>query len=101
MSKKTGYLLGILLTIILGTILYWYLCCKPCLEADKVAIDNTINTEDVSVKTDQKTATINAFAVKDVNGDLDFQINDNLNSINSGYKKFDFGVKTKLCFEFK
>lgn len=79
MSKKTGYLLGILLTIILGTILYWYLCCKPCLEADKVAIDNTTNTEDVSVKTDQKTATINAFAVKDVNGDLDFQINDNLN----------------------
>lgn len=79
MSKKTGYLLGILLTIILGTILCWYLCCKPCLEADKVAIDNTINTEDVSVKTDQKTATINVFAVKDVNGDLDFQINDNLN----------------------
>ena len=79
MSKKTGYFLGILLTIILGTILYWYLCCKPCLEADKVAIDNTTNTEDVSVKTDQKTATINAFTVKDVNGDLDFQINDNLN----------------------
>lgn len=26
-------------------------------------------------------------------------INDNINSINSGYKKFDFGIKTKLCFE--
>ena len=39
MSKKTSYLLGILLTIIIGTILYWFFCCKPCLEAKNAAIE--------------------------------------------------------------
>jgi len=79
MSKKTGYLLGILLTIILGTILYWFFCCKPCLEANGNASGITSETEDTSVKTDPKTATMNAFSIKDANGDLDFSINDNLN----------------------
>lgn len=79
MSKKTGYLLGILLTIILGTILYWFFCCKPCLEAEREASGLTSETEDTSVKKDLKTATMNAFAIKDANGGLDFSINDNLN----------------------
>ena len=30
MSKTTRYLLGILLTLILGTVLYYFLCCCPC-----------------------------------------------------------------------
>ncbi len=84
MSKKTGYLLGILLTIILGTILYWFLCCKPCLEAKTKPSGITTKTEDTSVKTNLKSATMNAFAVKDANGDLDFSINENLNFNNSG-----------------
>ncbi|PIF05833.1 MAG: hypothetical protein CSA36_04685 [Draconibacterium sp.] len=28
MTKKTGYLIGILLTILIGTLLYWWLCCN-------------------------------------------------------------------------
>lgn len=35
MSKKTGYLLGILLTIIIGIILNWWLCCG--VQADQTA----------------------------------------------------------------
>jgi len=35
MSKKTLYLLGILLTIILGTFFYWKLCCCTC-KVDKL-----------------------------------------------------------------
>ena len=79
MSKKTGYLLGILLTIILGTILYWFFCCKPCLEAKNETSDMITETEDTSVKKEIKNITLNAFAVKDANGDLDFKITENLN----------------------
>ena len=79
MSKKTGYFLGILLTIILGTIMYWFFCCKPCLEAKNDASGIVTETEDTSVKADLKTATMNAFVIQDANGGLDFKINDNLN----------------------
>ena len=41
MSKKTSYLLGILLTIILGTILYWFLCCSIC--CGKKTCENIVN----------------------------------------------------------
>ncbi|WP_397363998.1 OmpA family protein [Olleya sp. R77988] len=86
MSKKTGYLLGILLTIILGTILYWFFCCKCCygtVNADANTNVNTIeNKNDVKAKLD---ATMNAFAVKDANGNLSFDINDNIN-----FKTSDF-----------
>lgn len=84
MSKKTGYLLGILLTIILGTILYWFFCCKPCLEANNSASEIVTETDDTSVEADLKTATMNAFTIKDANGSLDFKINDNLNFNTSG-----------------
>ncbi|MGB6268893.1 MAG: OmpA family protein [Olleya sp.] len=83
MSKKTGYLLGILLTIILGTILYWLFCCKPCLEAENNASGITTETEKTSVKTESTSeptpVTINTFKVKDANGELDFNIYENLN----------------------
>ena len=38
MTKKTTYLLGILLTIIIGTILYHFTCCCCCAKSD---VDNT------------------------------------------------------------
>ncbi|WGD35936.1 OmpA family protein [Olleya sp. YS] len=79
MSKKTGYLLGILLTIILGTILYWFFCCKPCLEAKNKPSTIATENEDTSVKTDPTPVTINTFKVMDADGDLDFDIYENLN----------------------
>lgn len=79
MSKKTGYLLGILLTIILGTILYWFSCCKPCLEAQLKASDQNTESQINSANIEVKTTTINAFTVKDANGTLDFKSTDNLN----------------------
>ncbi len=79
MSKKTGYLLGILLTIILGAILYWFFCCIPCLEAQNNVSDINSETQENSATKEVKTTTINAFVVQDANGDLDFKITDNLN----------------------
>lgn len=82
MSKKTSYLLGILLTIILGTILYWFLCCKKCCALSGGNTNTIENRNDVSSKLD---ATMNAFAVKDANGNLNFKINDNINFNKSDY----------------
>ena len=86
MSKKTGYLLGILLTIILGTILYWFLCCNCCSGAADAEADSKTDTieskNDVPAKLD---ATMNAFTVSDANGNLSFDINDNINFKTSDY----------------
>ncbi|GAL78406.1 hypothetical protein JCM19274_870 [Algibacter lectus] len=59
MSKKTFYLLGIVLTIILGTILYYFLCCSVCCNAEKGA-NNQDETESV-VSPKLKEITKNAF----------------------------------------
>lgn len=86
MSKKTGYLLGILLTIILGTILYWFFCCNcdtGTADADANSKANTIETKsEVPAKLD---TTMNAFAISDANGNLSFDINDNINFKTSDY----------------
>ena len=76
MSKKTSYLLGILLTIIIGTILYWFFCCKPCLEA----IQATIETKEMEAEVPKvKTATKNAFSAIDLKSNLKFAYNENFN----------------------
>ncbi|WP_420571041.1 OmpA family protein [Kordia sp.] len=62
MSKKTSYLLGILLTIIIGTILYWWLCCRDCTSCEnKNWKDKNIVKESPKVKK----ATVNPFSIKD------------------------------------
>lgn len=76
MSKKSSYLLGILLTIILGTILYYYLCCKPCYEkANKIT--ETENT--VPKPPEVKEATKEAFSIIDSNSGMAFKTSDNFN----------------------
>ncbi|RAJ12082.1 OmpA family protein [Olleya aquimaris] len=79
MSKKTGYLLGILITIILGTILYWFFCCKPCLETQSNTLVTTPEAEDTQVDTIPTPVTIKTFKIMDADGDLDFNIYENLN----------------------
>lgn len=83
MSKKTSYLLGILLTIIIGTILYWYLCCCCCNNeegcAKKAGEEKTIVEEPKVRET-----TRNPFNFKD--GDFSVNMNDNFNFKGSDYR---------------
>ncbi|WP_452224887.1 OmpA family protein [Lacinutrix chionoecetis] len=75
MSKKTNYLIGILLTIIIGTILYYYFCCKPCMEtANKEA-----EIENIVTEPEAKATTINTFSVLDSKSSLKLSANDNFN----------------------
>ncbi|WP_299126679.1 OmpA family protein [uncultured Winogradskyella sp.] len=82
MSKKTSYLLGILLTIIIGTLLYCYLCdgcyCNP---------NKSVETEDTKIvaEPEVESVTRNAFAISDANGDFDIKINDNFNFKTSNF----------------
>lgn len=83
MSKKTSYLLGILLTIIIGTLLYCYLCddCYCC-PKEEAAIEetNTIVAEPEVIQ-----ATRNGFSLSDANGDFNIKINDNFNFKTSNF----------------
>lgn len=83
MSKKTPYLLGIILTIIVGTILYYFLCCSVC--CGKISCENKeVETKSV-VAPEIIDATRNAFIIKDANGDLNLKLNDNFNFKTSNF----------------
>jgi hypothetical protein len=77
MSKKTAYLFGILLTIIIGTLLYCYLCddCYCCPE-DEVTTEET-NT--IVAEPEVNQVTRNGFSLSDANGNFNVKINDNFN----------------------
>lgn len=96
MSKKTSYLLGILLTIIIGTVLYWYLCCKPCLEAQNAIVETeTIEAE----KPEVKTPTFNTFSAIDEKSSIRFTASDNFNFKVSNFailEPVSDGLKTQL-----
>ncbi len=76
MSKRLMYLIGILLTILLGTYFSWILCCPLCEEKNK-PISN--ETESVTTKVAHKDPTLYPFSIKDDNGDLSLKANDNFN----------------------
>lgn len=82
MSKKLFYLIGVFLTIIIGTLLY----CKLC-DSCYCYLYSNVKTEDNSVLSPGVIATINPFSIKDANGDLEFNIKDNLN-----FKKSNFTI---------
>ncbi len=87
MSKKTSYLLGIILTIILGTILYYFLCCSICCGKESCEYKKD---EIKSVVTPEiKDATRNAFMVEDANGDFNIKMNDNFNFKTSNFSILD------------
>ena len=87
MSKKTLYLLGILLTIIIGTLLFCYLCDNcHCSETSKVATEET-NT--IIAEPKVKSVTKNAFVISDANGDFNVKINDNFNFKTSNFSILD------------
>lgn len=76
MSKKSRHLLGILLTIIIGTVLYWFFCCQYCTGN----IEN--NQKDVSVAPE---VTIKPITLNDPDGDFNLEIKDNFSFKFSDY----------------
>ncbi|TXE12854.1 OmpA family protein [Seonamhaeicola algicola] len=83
MSKKTSYLLGILLTIILGTILYYFFCCNQC--CGKNAATEKPNQEPLVETPQAKEATKNAFSISDEKSDFNLEIAENFNFKTSNY----------------
>lgn len=73
MTKKTTYLIGILLTILLGT--YFYIsCCSTCGAPIKEEVSNEVTPIPEETK---PTATSYPFSLKD--GDYAYETNDNFN----------------------
>jgi len=86
MSKKTSYILGILFTIIIGTLLYCYLCnCCHCFPTENNVKEdtNTIVTKPEVEET--KEVTRNAFAVSDSKSNFNVNTNDNFNFKTSSF----------------
>ena len=85
MSKKTSYLLGILFTIIIGTLLYCYLCDSCyCFPSQETSAD--VETDNKVVETPEvKQTTRNAFMISDANGDFNIEMNDNFNFKTSNF----------------
>lgn len=78
MNKKSTYLLGILLTIIVGSILYWMFCCN-C-QCNKRGNDkHPQGKEKTEHLAKVKTASLLPFIVKDADGNLSLNVNDNFN----------------------
>lgn len=75
MSKRTFYLLGMLLTIIITTILQYVFCCN----CSKAAVVDGNDNNSIVTKPMVKEATLLPFVVKDAYGDLSLNINDNFN----------------------
>lgn len=83
MSKKTSYLLGILLTIVIGTLLYCYLCddchCSPNREV------TTEDTNTIVAEPEVISTTRNGLSISDANGDFNIKINENFNFKTSNF----------------
>jgi len=88
MSKKASYLLGILLTILIGTYFYWKYCCdSTCCNDDTEKVtsiddDAKLNAQDA---TNQGNVLGNKFSLVDANGDFSFESADNFNFNASNY----------------
>lgn len=76
MSKKSRYLIGILLVITIGTVLYWFFCCQ-------YYTDNIENKQnDVSVTPE---VTIKPIKLNDPDGNFNVEIEDNFSFKFSDY----------------
>ena len=76
MNKKSAYLLGILLTILVGTVLYYYLCCTCSTCCNK--------TPEVATSTTPTEVQKGIFALKGKN--IDYHCNNNFNFLNNNFK---------------
>ncbi len=88
MSRKTAYLLGILLTILIGTYFYWNFCCGGDVSSGanhnkEELVDTGTRGEDANAS--KVSATSNPFSLNDSEGDFSFNSNDNFNFGTSGF----------------
>ena len=79
MSKKTIYLLGILLTIIVGTFLYWKFCCSISHGEKEEKTNKTV------IVPEQKKASLTPFGIKEVNDKLLLKMGENFNFTKSNF----------------
>ena len=86
MAKKTIYLSGILLTILIGTFLHWKLCCGTCTIAN-TKTEQKLETDKIIVLDEKAKVTIitNPIVIKDSTGDFEFKSNENFNFNISGF----------------
>ena len=85
MSKKTGYLIGILLTIIIGMILNWFFCCRSATGDTSTETQNDAN-DNLEITKPNTNPTSLGFDLKDPNGSFAFNSADNFDFNTS---KFD------------
>ncbi len=78
MSKKTTYLLGILFTIVLGSWLYYMLCCKNC--------DADYNSKNAKQSVDDKSLSLKKSKFSIEGSDFKYSCSDNFNFSNSGFE---------------
>ena len=91
MSKKTSYLLGILLTILVGIFLYYKFCCGFCCTNKncKKGKSCEVKVEEKEVELTPIKATSFPFCIKDINGELSFSADENFNFKKSDYRILD------------
>lgn len=82
MSKKTGYLLGILLTIIIGMLLMWFFCCGSGAAS---GITNESDQNNQVVAPEKPAPTQMGFSIKDPDGNFSFSNKANLDFNASGF----------------
>ncbi len=74
MNRKTKYLFGILLTIVIGMLLSWWLCCGT--KADVTALGGDDQSNQTMAG---QAATHEAFVLSDPDGNFNFRSEDNFN----------------------
>jgi len=96
MSKKTGYLLGMLLTIIICMILAYIFCCNTGAfgSSDTSTENTTVEKPDVDAVAATPTITSMPFNLKGPDGNFAFNSNDNFN-----FNVSNFGILTPLSTE--
>jgi outer membrane protein OmpA-like peptidoglycan-associated protein len=94
MSKKLSYILGIILTIVIGTILYIFFCCNACCDENGCKHDGKTEKHSV-VKPEIKSATQNGLVIGDSDGDFKLELNDNFNFKTSTFSVLE-PVSTKV-----
>lgn len=87
MSKKSTYLLGILLTIVIGIFLYWYLCCRVCCKKQSNNVNKTTQevTQSNVAKPKVKKPTFIPFSIKDTNTNFEFSNDESFNFDESNF----------------
>lgn len=89
MSKKTSYLLGILLTILVGSFLYYKFCCSICCDGDACKKKKEVVEEKEDLVSQPLQATSFPFSIKDSNGNFSFSVDENFNFKKSNYRILD------------